>query len=409
MSSLKFYFNTARKLLHDKSNQFSRNIVSISIAGVALGIVVMIAAISITTGYKKVIYEKVASMGAHIRISNYDQNYSFEPIPFDKNQTFVQEIQQMPEIKSVQRFSTKSGVVKTSDQVEGIVLKGIDESFDKEHFRPNLIEGELLDLSDTLPSKEIIISNTLSKKLQLKLGDKVRTYFVQDPPMQRSFTIVGIFETGLPEYDSKFALVDLKQVQKLNLWDENQIGGMEILLHDFEHVEQARNNIDAKIGYQLKAESIQQIFPEIFQWIALFDTNVVVLLIITFCVCLVTIMSIFFIIVIEQTSTIGILKTLGMKTDAVVKLFLALAARILVRGLLWGNIIAFALCIAQKAGHFIKLDAATYYISYVPISFNIPLILAVNLAVLILCMLVLSLPAYLVARKSSPITAIKFD
>lgn len=395
--------------MHDQSNQFSRNIVSISIVGVALGIVIMIATIAITTGYKQVIREKVASMGCHIRISNYDQNYSFEPVPFDKNQAFVSEIQRMPEIKSVQRFSTKSGIIKTEDQVEGIVLKGIDKTFDKAHFQPNIIEGELLNLSDTLPSKEIVISKALAQKLKLKIGDKVRTYFVQDPPMQRSFTIVGIFETGLPEYDSKFALVDLRQVQKLNLWSENQIGGMEILLHDFSQVEQVRDNIDNEIGYQLKAESIQQIFPEIFQWIALFDTNVIVLLIITFCVCLVTIMSTFFIIVIEQTSSIGILKTLGMKTNAVVRLFLALAARILLKGLLWGNAVALALCLAQKIGHFIKLDAATYYISYVPITFNIPLIIGVNVAVLLLCMLVLTLPAYVVARKSSPITAIKFD
>lgn len=396
-------------MLRNENNKFSRPIVSISIAGVALGIVVMIVAIAITTGYKQVIREKVVSMGSHIRISNYDMNYSFEPVPFDKNQDFVEEIRQMPQVQSLQCFSTKSGVIKTNDQVEGIVLKGIDGTFDTTHFRKNLLEGAFLNVNDTVPSKEILISKTMSQRLKLSIGDKVRTYFVQDPPMQRNFTVAGIYETGLPEYDKQFALVDLRQVQKLNQWDSNMVGGMEILLRDFNEIDDLGDKIDGKVGYKLKAETIKQIFPEIFQWIALFDTNVVVLLIITFFVCLITMMSTFFIIVIEQTSAIGILKTLGMKTKAVVRLFVAIASNILIRGLIWGNVLAFAIGLAQQQWHWIKLDAATYYVSYVPIQFNLPLILALNLGVFVLCMAALTIPAYVVARKISPLTAIKFD
>lgn len=409
MSLLKFYINTARKLLRNEDNKFSRPIVSISIAGVALGIVVMIIAIAITTGYKQVIREKVVSMGSHIRISNYDMNYSFEPVPFDKNQDFVEEIRRMPQVQSLQCFSTKSGVIKTKDQVEGIVLKGIDDTFDTTHFQQNMLEGTFLNVNDTVPSKEILISKTMSQRLKLSIGDKVRTYFVQDPPMQRNFTVVGIYETGLPEYDKQFALVDLRQVQKLNQWDSNMVGGMEILLRDFNEIDDLGEQIDGKVGYKLKAETIKQIFPEIFQWIALFDTNVVVLLIITFFVCLITMMSTFFIIVIEQTSAIGILKTLGMKTKAVVRLFVAIASNILIRGLIWGNVLAFAIGLAQQQWHWVKLDAATYYVSYVPIQFNLPLILALNLGVFVLCMAALTIPAYVVARKISPLTAIKFD
>lgn len=396
-------------MLRNENNKFSRPIVSISIAGVALGIVVMIVAIAITTGYKQVIREKVVSMGSHIRISNYDMNYSFEPVPFDKNQDFVEEIRQMPQVQSLQCFSTKSGVIKTNDQVEGIVLKGIDGTFDTTHFRQNLLEGAFLNVNDTVPSKEILISKTMSQRLKLSIGDKVRTYFVQDPPMQRNFTVAGIYETGLPEYDKQFALVDLRQVQKLNQWDSNMVGGMEILLRDFNEIDDLGDKIDGKVGYKLKAETIKQIFPEIFQWIALFDTNVVVLLIITFFVCLITMMSTFFIIVIEQTSAIGILKTLGMKTKAVVRLFVAIASNILIRGLIWGNVLAFAIGLAQQQWHWIKLDAATYYVSYVPIQFNLPLILALNLGVFVLCVAALTIPAYVVARKISPLTAIKFD
>lgn len=409
MSSFGFYFQVARKLLKGENSGFSRPIVRLSVAGVSLGIVVMIVAIAVTSGYKQVIRDKVVAMGSHIRISNYDMNYSFEPVPFDKNRPFVEKIKAMSEVKSVQCYSTKSGVVKTNDQVEGIVLKGIDQSFDKEHFKQNLKQGELLSLEDTVPSKEIIISSTLSKRLKLNIGDKVRTYFVQDPPMQRSFTVVGIYETGLPEYDRQMALVDLRQIQKLNQWDSTLVGGMEVLLHDFDEVDAVREKINRKVGYDLKAESIKEIFPEIFQWIALFDTNVVVLLIITFLVCMITMMSAFFIIVIEQTPTIGLLKTMGMKNKSVVTLFMMVASDILLRGLLWGNLVALAICLFQRQFHWVRLDAATYYVSYVPVEFNIPLILAVNIAVLVLCMAILILPAYLVARKSSPLAAIKFD
>lgn len=409
MSSFSFYLQTVRKLLKGENSSFSRPIVRLSVAGVALGIVVMLVAIAVTTGYKQVIRDKVVAMGSHVRISNYDMNYSFEPVPFEKNQTFVEEIKAMSEVKSVQCYSTKSGVIKTDDQVEGVVLKGIDQSFDTAHFKKNLIAGELLTLEDTLTSKDIIISSTLSKRLKLNVGDKVRTYVVQDPPMQRSFTVVGIYETGLPEYDSQMALVDLRQIQKLNQWDSNMVGGMEVLLHDDKNLDELAQKIDLKIGYNLKAESIKQVFPEIFQWIALFDTNVIVLLVITFCVCLITMMSAFFIIVIEQTATIGLLKTMGMKTKSVVSLFLMIAADILLKGLLWGNLVALLICLVQRQWHWVRLDAATYYVSYVPVAFNIPLILAVNAAVLVLCMAILVIPAYLVARKSSPLAAIKFD
>ena len=409
MASFQFHLQTTKRLLKGENSGFSRPIVKLSIAGVALGIVVMLVAIAVTTGYKQVIRDKVVALGSHIRISNYDMNYSFEPVPFEKNRPFVEEIKKMPEVKSVQCYSTKSGVIKTDDQVEGIVLKGIDQSFDKEHFKKNLIQGELLSLEDTVASKDIIISSSLSKRLKLTLGDKVRTYFVQDPPMQRNFTVTGIYETGLPEYDQQIALVDLRQISKLNQWDSTLVGGMEVLLNDFNQVDEVSEKINKRIGYDLKAESIKEVFPEIFQWIALFDTNVVVLLIITFFVCMITMMSAFFIIVIEQTPTIGLLKTMGMKNKSVVALFLMIALDILLRGLLWGNVVAATLCYIQQQFHWVRLDAATYYVSYVPIQFNFPLILAVNAAVLVLCMTILVLPAYIVARKSSPLVAIKFD
>lgn len=409
MSSLRFYFRTAQKFLHNEDNRFSRPIVNLSIAGVALGIIIMLVAVVITSGYKQVIRDKVVAMGSHVRISNYDLNYSYEPIPFCKNQPFISELKHLPEVKSIQYFSTKSGVIKTADQVEGIVLKGVDATFDTLHFKQSIVEGRLLSLQDTSAAKEIIISSSLANKLQLHLGDKVRTYFVQDPPMQRNFEVVGIYETGLPEYDRQMALVDLRHIQRLNQWDSTMVGGIEILIKDYNQIDRVGEQVDAMVGYQLKAETIKQIFPDIFQWIALFDTNVIVLLIITFCVCLITMMSTFFIIVLEQTPSIGVLKTLGMKTRGVLKLFMVIAGKLLLKGMLWGNAVAIVLCLVQQHWQFIKLDAATYYVSYVPVAFNIPLILAVNAGVMVLCIAVMTIPAYVVAQKISPMEAIRFD
>lgn len=409
MSSLRFYFRTAKKIIGSENKKFSRPIVNLSIAGVASGIIIMLVAVIITSGYKQVIREKVSAMGAHIRVSNYDMNYSYEPAPFNSKQDFVEAIRSMDEVRSVQFYTTKSGVVKTADQVEGIVLKGVDKTFDTLFFQTNIVEGRQLSLYDTLAAKEIVVSRQMARKLGLQLGDKVRTYFVQDPPMQRSFTIVGIYETGLPEYDSQFAIVDLRHLQKLNRWDSTMVGGIEILLNDDSQLGNVSEQIDVLAGYQLKAETINEIFPDIFQWIALFDTNVIVLLVITFCVCVITMLSTFFIIVLEQISSIGILKTIGMRTRDVLCLFLTIAFKILLKGMLWGNGVAILLCASQKYWHWIKLDAATYYISFVPVSFNVPLIIAINIVVALLCLAVMAIPSYLVAQKTSPMESIRFD
>jgi lipoprotein-releasing system permease protein len=409
MSGFKIQFQLANKLLRDKDSHYARPIVNLSIAGVALGLIIMIAAIAVTSGYKKEIRDKVIGMGSHIRISNYDNNYSFEPVPFERNQFFIKELRENPDIKNLQYFSTKVGIIKTSNQVEGIVLKGIDTSFFWEDFEKNIIAGKKIILPDTQAGKDILISSTLSKKLNIKVGDKVRTYFVQDPPMQRSFTVSGIFETGLPEFDEKYALVDLRHVQKLNQWNSNMIGGIEILIYDYDKIDEIGESVNNSIGYKLKAETIKQIYPEIFEWIALFDTNVIVLLIITLFVCSITMMSTFFIVVLEQTRTIGILKAIGIKNRQIMNIFMLVASKILIKGLIIGDVIALIICLIQKYFHLIKLDAATYYVDYIPINLNSGLIIALNIGVFLICLAVISLPAYYVAKKISPVKAIRFD
>lgn len=409
MSNNPFHFLLARRILKDKGNRFSRPIVWLSVFGVSLGIIIMMIAIGITSGYKQEIRNKVVAMGSHIRITHFDQNYSYEQVPFDKNQGFTQQLLQNPDIAGIQNFATKVGIVKTTDQVEGIVLKGVDNTFNQHLFQSNLIEGDTLLLSDTTADNHIIISKHLADKLLIKVGDKVRTYFVQDPPRSRSFIVSGIYQTGLPEYDNMFALVDLRHVQKLNDWTENQVSGIEVLIKDYDKIAEMGDFVHHHVPYELKAETIHQIYPEIFEWIALFDTNVAVLLIITTCVCLVTMMSIFFIIVLEQTQTIGILKSLGMKTHDVVKSFILVAGNILFKGMLIGDAIALTFGLLQQHFHFIKLNPDTYYVDFVPVHFNILAVIGLNIAVFLICMAVLIIPAWVVGKKITPVNAVRFE
>lgn len=409
MSQFSFHWQLARRILREKGNRFAKPIIRLSVFGVSLGVVIMLIAIGVTSGYKQVIEDKVVTMGQHIRISHYDRNYSFEQIPITLNDTLLGDIHRHPEVVAVQPFATKVGIIKTADQVEGIVLKGVDQSFDGKQFSHNLLEGDTLQLGDTVADNHIILSKRLADKLKLKVGDKVRTYFVQDPPRQRSFTLSGIYETGLPEYDTKFAIVDLRHVQKLNDWDSLQVSGIEVLTRDYNKMDEVGEQLHHQIDINLKAETVKQIYPEIFDWIALFDTNVSVLLIITTCVCMITMMSIFFIIILEQTRLIGILKTLGMKTKHVVNTFLMVAGLTLLKGLLIGNAIGLGLGILQQHFHFIKLNPDTYYVNFVPIKFQFWEVLVLNIGVFAACMLVLVLPAWVISRKISPVSAVRFE
>lgn len=409
MSRLKLNFLLAKRILKDKGDRFSRPIVYLSVGGVSLGLVIMMIAIGVTSGYKQEIRNKVIAMGSHIRITHYDQNYSYEQVPINRHSDCILQLKNNPDVVEVQNFATKVGIIKTDDQVEGVVLKGVDKTFSWDFFKKNIIQGEGFSAADTTPANSMVISKRMSDKLQLKVGDKVHTYFVQDPPRQRSFKVSGIYETGLPEYDNMFALVDLRHVQKLNDWDDSLVSGVEVLTRNYDQIDEIGDYIHHHIDYDMKAETIKQIYPEIFEWIALFDTNVAVLLIITTCVCLVTMMSIFFIIVLEQTQTIGILKSLGMKTKQVVGTFILVAGNILFKGMLIGDLIALVLGFLQQKFHLIKLNPDTYYVNYVPIHFDWAQVLLLNVGVFAVCMTVLLIPAWVVSKKITPVNAVQFE
>ena len=402
-------FLLSKTLLKSEQNNYAKPIVKITIAGVAMGITLMILALFITAGYKKEIRNKMVSLGAHIRISSVEQNYSFDLLPFDRNQAFVDELSKNKHIKNMQFYATKVGILKAQNQVEGIVLKGIDSTFSWQLFQTHIIEGKAWTYQSDSISNKILISKMLASKLRLHTGDKVGAYFVQDPPRQRSFVVEGIYETGLPEVDARFILTDIRHVQKLNDWTQTQVSGIEILIDDYDQLDVMGQQIHNDIPYTLKAETIKQLYPNIFEWLALSDTNAIVLIVITIFVCIITMISTFFIIVLEQTKNIGILKTMGLNHKQIVKLFMIIASKLILRGLCWGNIIALTISILQITLHLIPLDPATYYISYIPIAINPLTLLWINAMVFAACLLALLLPAYYISKRISPVDAIRFD
>ena len=402
-------FLLSKALLKSEQSNYSKPIVKITIAGVALGVTLMLLALFITAGYKEVIRDKIISLGAHIRISSIEQNYSFDLLPFDREQAFVYELSKNPHIKSMQFYATKVGILKTQNQVEGVVLKGIDSTFSWELFHPHMIAGEPFVYQSDVVGNNILISKTLASKLQLQAGDKVSAYFVQEPPRQRSFTVSGIYETGLPEVDERFILTDLRHVQKLNDWEPSQVSGIEILVHNYNLLSAVWQQVHHDIPYNLKAETIKQLYPGIFEWLALFDTNVIVLLVITIFICIITMISTFFIIVLEQTKNIGILKTMGLNHKNIVKLFMIIASQLILRGLLWGNIIGLGISILQITFHLIPLDPVIYYVAFIPIVINPLTLLWVNLLVFAACLITLLVPAYFISKRISPVDALRFE
>jgi lipoprotein-releasing system permease protein len=387
----------------------------IAIVGIALGLAVMILSIAIASGFKKEISNKIIGFGSHIQILNYDSNLSFETNPINKEQAFYGDIKDLMGIQNIQEFAIKGGLIKTQEDFQGVVLKGIGSDFDWSFFDQNIVEGKSFRVSDSARTNDILISKYVAELLKLKLGDKVISYFIQEPMRMRSFTISGIYETSLAEFDERFALVDIKHIQKLNNWEDNQISGFEILLSDFSKLDKMTDDVRDIVGFRfnpdgskLKVVSIKEKYYQMFDWLELTDTNVWVILILMVSVAGFNMISGLLILILERTNMIGILKALGTKNWSIRKIFLYQSGFIISKGLLWGNIIGLSMCFLQSQFQIIKLDAASYYLTAVPINLKLWYVLALNAGTLIITVLMLLIPSYIISRLS-PEKTIKFN
>jgi len=388
----------------------SRPAVHVAVAGVAIGIAVMILTVCVVVGFKQEVRNKVTGFGAHIQITNFDNNNTYEMKAIEMSDTLLDKIQSIRNVKSVQLFATKPGIIKTDTAFQGIVLKGVEKCYDWSFFQDYLVAG-------TIPQKanEVLISLTQANLLQLNVCDLLPCYFVGDQIRARRYRVSGIYDSGFSEFDRLFVFGDLGQVQQLNDWTSEQYSGVEIRVNKFSHLDDTYENIydlvanrfdEAQNTYYI--QTIDQLNPAIFSWLELLDMNVIVIILLMLCVSGFTIISGLLILVLDNIQLIGILKSLGARNAFIRRIFLFQATWLIGRGILIGNCVALLLCLLQYYFHLIPLDSAAYYVSYIPVSFNIFYWLGLNVGVILVSVLILVGPSYIVT-KISPADVLRYE
>jgi len=398
-----------------EETSFSRPINVIAIIGIAMGLAVMILAVAILTGFKKEIREKVVGFGSHIQIMNFDSNISFETSPIGEKQEFIPMIKSITGIKHVQVFATKAGIIKTDEEIQGVVLKGIGSDYDWSYFGSNLVDGSVFTVSDTGRSNQVIISKKISDMLRLKTGDSFAMHFVQDPPRSRKFTVSGIYETSLEEFDKIYVFCDIGHIKRLNSWEDDQVSGFEIFIDDFDQLDQMTVAVRDAIGYRITEEAdkfrvtnIRSRFPQIFDWLNFQDINVIIIIFLMLVVAGFNMISGLLILILEKTNMIGILKALGSEDLIIRRVFLYQAAYLIGKGLLWGNLIGIGLAFIQLKTGLISLDPSSYYIKTVPVNLELAHILLLNAGTMAAIIIMLLVPSQLISR-ITPVKAIKYD
>ncbi len=405
---MKTAFFIAKRTLARDSFNYSRPLIRIAILSIVLGISVMILSVAIVTGFQKEISDKVTGFGAHIRITPFNSNRSYETPPVSTQQEFYPEMG-FEEVKNIRVFATKAAIVKSNDVMQGVVLKGIGRDFNWDFFEDKMVEGDRIAFKEEEASMDVLISKSLADLLQISVGDKLRTYFIIGNHQRgRPFEVAGIFDTGLTDFDNRFIIGDIRNIQDLNGWEPHEVGGFEVVINEFDQLEQVTADVYNKVPFDLNVTNIKDLHPEIFDWLKLQDMNVIIILIIMVLVASITMISTLLILILERTNMIGILKALGMNNWSIRKLFLYNATFIVFRGLAIGNALALGLALVQKYFGFIKLDQESYFMKEVPINLQMVDLLWINAGTLVICFLIMIIPSYIITR-ISPVKAIRFE
>jgi len=410
----------SRRLFFDKANKklLSQRIIRIALAGIALGLTVMIIAVAVVTGFKKEIRNKVIGFGSHIQIINYDSNNSYETSPISVNQPFLDDIKMLPGVESIQPYATKPGMIKTEEYIQGIVFKGVNHSYNWHFFAKHLVEGRLPNLNDSSRTNEVLLSEQVAKLLHLQHNDRVVLYFItgdETIPRMLQLQVCGLYRTGFEEFDQLFIVGDLKHIQRLNDWQPNQITGFEVSttnFFDIDNIEQdIRNTI---ISYRaenaeiVRTQSITRVYPQIFDWLSILDMNVWVILALMVMVAAFNMVSGLLVLILERATMIGVLKAMGSPNWSIRKVFVYLSVFLTGRGLLWGNAIGISVVLLQMAFHVIRLNPESYYVDFVPMNFSLMHLLLLNLGTIVITSLILIIPSWFIS-KISPDKVIRFD
>jgi len=402
----------ARRVAFNQQRSFSRFIIRLATAATIISVAAMIIAIALTNGFQYAISHKIFSFFGHIRVQHFEPSkVSFaEEFPIERNDTIKRQLLSHPEIKTVQAFATKNAILKTSETIEGVLFKGVEKGYDFSNLREFLTEGRWVQFPDSGYSNEINLSDYTAKQLSLKLNDPVLIYFIQSdgsPPRARKLIVVGLYKTGIEDYDKLMAIGDLRLIQRLNNWQEDEIGGYEIFLKDYEKIDSVNNQIFEELPSLWNSRTIQEINPNIFDWLNLQNQTIVIVLIIMTVVAVLNLITCLIILVLERTRMIGVLKALGA-TDAVVqKIFLFHGGIIAILGILFGNLAGLTFCFLQQRYGLISLPEEMYYISKAEIRIVWWQVALVDLGTFLVCFLVLVIPTFIV-RKIQPVKAIQF-
>ncbi|HCF04070.1 FtsX-like permease family protein [Flavobacterium sp.] len=396
----------------DHKSSISAPIIKIAIAAIAIGMVMMIVSVATGIGLQQKIREKVSAFNGHIIISNYDNNQSEATLtPIAKNQEFYPKFNSVAGVSHIQAIATKAGIIRTEKAFEGIVFKGVGSDYQWSNIKEYLVAGRLPNLSSQLNS-EVVISQFLADRLQLKVGDAFNTFFIKENQNQlpniRHFKITGIFNSGFQEFDATYILGDIRHIQRINKWTPNQIGAFEIFVDDFDQILSVGEEVYQQTPSNLDSKTIIEKYSYIFDWLQLFDFNILVILGVMILVATINMVVALLVLILERTQMIGILKALGANNWSVRKMFLYNALYLILRGLLWGNGIGIGILLIQKYFGIIQLNPENYYVNQAPVYFDLGYIVALNLLTIAVCFLVLLIPSYIIT-KISPIKAIRYD
>ena len=386
--------------------EVSRPAVRIATAGVAIGLAVMIVTVSVVFGFKHTIRDKVVGFGSHIQITNFRSQQTAIPLPVCLSDTLTDELKGLANVKRIERYVLTQGLLKTDSDFLGVVFKGLDADYDTGFLKSCIEEGRMPKTDDGKSSREVLVSRKMANQLRLGIGDRVFAYFIAyDDVRVRRFTVTGIYQSNMKRFDDALCFTDLRTCQRLNDWEADQVSGAELIVGDFDRLEEtaaavtriANRQID-RYGETITSQTIYEAYPQVFSWLSLLDINVWVILALMVCVAGFTMISGLLIIILERTQMIGLLKALGARNSTVRHTFLWFSAFIIGQGLLWGNIIGIGLVILQQQTGIITLDPASYYVAVAPVELNIPVVVALNVGTMIVSILVLIAPSYLVSH-----------
>ena len=380
----------------------------IAILSIAVGLGIMILSFIIMRGFQETITNKLVGFGGHIQITKYTLNSTYEELPISKDDSVYTALSNLGFIQHIQGVAHKVGLIQTEEEVHGVVFKGVDQNFNLERFGQSLVSGEFIHLNDTGVSYDVMISKKISDLLNLQVGDDFRVYFIQNPPRIRRLHITGIYTSGMEEFDEKTIIGDISVIQQLNDWRSSLVGTVEVFIDDFKNIDAAENFLFDMVDYDLFVDKITDKHIEIFDWLSLVGRNVTILLVLILFVASFNMISVLLILIMERTQMIGILKAIGSPDRMIRRIFSYHGIRLILQGLLWGNLIGIGLGWIQSRFKIIPLDPENYYMNYVPIKWEWMGILGINLLVLIIISLVLIIPTLIISR-IDPIKSIRFD